>query len=75
MVTALQPRHQSTLKRQGVLKPNGLTRMVLPDETRIFLEAECLDIFTRMVNAQRPMQEILVSIYLSGMSAATEAGQ
>lgn len=69
----LTPRHHSALKRRGPLFPKGLSRTSLPDETRVFIEAETLDIYTRMVNAGCSLQQTLTAIFMSGMSAAHEA--
>lgn len=68
----LTPRHQSTLKRRSTA-PRGLNHALVPDETRVFIEAETLDIYTRMVNAGCSLQQTLTAIFLSGMSAAHEA--
>ena len=69
----LAPRHHSALKRRGPLSPRGLSRTSLPDEMRVFIETETLDIYTRMVNAGCSLQQTLTAIYLSGMSAGHEA--
>jgi hypothetical protein len=68
----LKPRHHSVLKRKTPQKP-GLAVMTLPDETRVMIEAECLDIFTRMSNSGMSLHQTLTAIFLSGMSAAKEA--
>ena len=68
----LTPRHRSTLKQQRTA-PRGLDCAVLPDETRVFIEAETLDIYTRMVNAGCSLQQTLTAVFLSGMSAANAA--
>lgn len=69
----LAPRHHSALKRKSPLRPSGLSCTLLPDETRMFIEAETLDIYARMVNAGCSLQQTLSAIYLSGMNAAMEA--
>jgi hypothetical protein len=37
------------------------------------IEAECLDIFTRMSNSGMSLHQTLTAIFLSGMSAAHNA--
>ena len=68
----LTPRHHSTLKRRSTA-PRGLSYALLPDETRVFIETETLDIYARMVNAGCSLQQTLTAIYLSGMNAAQES--
>jgi len=68
----LIPRHHSTLKRSRSSVPRGLTHASLPDDTRVFIESEVLDIYTRMVNAGCSLQQTLTAVFLSGMSAAKE---
>jgi hypothetical protein len=70
-VTALTPRHYSTLKRRS-FSPRGMTHTRIPDDIRILIESECLDIFTVMSNAGCSLHQTLTAIYLSGMSAAVE---
>ena len=72
-MTELRPRHHSTMKRRVPPIPTGLSRATLPDETRLMIETECLDIFTRMSNAGMSLQQTLTAIFLSGMSAAQES--
>jgi len=42
----------------------------IPADTRKFVEAEALSIFTTMTNAGASLQQTLLAVYLSGMSAA-----
>ena len=72
-IMALTPRHQSTLKRSRSMRPRGLDCASLPDETRVFIEHEVLDIYSRMVNAGCSLQQTLTAVFLSGMSAASAA--
>lgn len=74
MKAGLKPQLASTLRRRSQ-PPRGLSRTALPAETRIFIEAETLDIYTSMVNAGSSLQETLTAIFLSGMSAAHAAIQ
>jgi hypothetical protein len=74
-IMALTPRHQSTLKRSRSMKPRGLDCASLPDEVRVFIEHEVLDIYSRMVNAGCSLQQTLTAIYLSGMSVANEVSK
>ena len=71
-MTALTVRHNSTLKRRS-FAPRGMSHVRIPDDTRVLIESECLDIFTAMSNAGCSLHQTLTAIYLSGMSAATEA--
>ena len=64
--------HPSVYKRT-VLKPKGLAATNLPSDTRMFIEREALDIYTRMVNAGASLQATLAAVYMSGMSAANSA--
>lgn len=70
----LTPRHSSTLKRRSTA-PRGMGHMAIPDDTRVLIETETLDIYTRMVNAGCSLQQTLTAIFLSGMSAAQEVGK
>jgi hypothetical protein len=71
-MSALTPRHQSTLKRRS-FAPRGMANARIPDDTRVFIESECLSIFTTMSNAGCSLHQTLTAIYLSGMRAAMEA--
>jgi hypothetical protein len=73
-MTTLTPRHHSTLKRRS-FAPRGMSHTRIPDDTRILIETECLDIFTIMSNAGCSLHQTLTAIYLSGMSAAVEAAR
>jgi hypothetical protein len=55
------------------MRPRGLDCASLPDETRVFIEHEVLDIYSRMVNAGCSLQQTLTAVFLSGMSAASAA--
>lgn len=55
------------------MRPRGLDCASLPDETRVFIEHEVLDIYSRMVNAGCSLQQTLTAVFLSGMRAASAA--
>lgn len=71
-MTALKPLHFSLLKRRSV-SPRGMAVMQISHDSREFIEAECLDIYTTMVNSGASLQKTLSAIFLSGMSAAKAA--
>lgn len=70
-VPALHPIHQSVhlrwLQHGYKLRPIGMDSMPVTNEQREVLERVCLDIFTDMVNAGAPLQEILSAVYMSGV--------
>lgn len=69
---SLKPIHYSVKKRR-TFAPAGMSNMKIPDDTRTFIEGECLDIYTKMVNSGASLQTTLAAIFLSGMNAAQEA--
>ena len=69
---SLSALHPSVYKRTA-LKPKGLTSTNIPTDLRLFIEAEALDIYTRMVNSGASLQATLAAVYISGMSAANTA--
>lgn len=64
----LQPQHSSAINKD--IKPKGMDVTKIAPEARKFVEAEALSIFTSMTNAGASLQQTLLAIYLSGMSAA-----
>lgn len=69
---SLSTLHPSVYKRTA-LKPKGLTATNIPTDMRLFIETEALDIYTSMVNSGASLQATLLSVYMSGMSAANAA--
>ncbi len=55
--------------------PRGLERVELPSEMSEMLQNEAIDVFTASVNAGCSFQHALLSVFLSGMSAASEAAK
>ena len=45
----------------------------LEPETSAMIQKEAIEVFTAMVNSGRSFQHALQAVFLSGMSAATEA--
>ena len=72
-MTPLQAPHRSLTGRRG--RPRGLESTLLPDEARLMIETEALDIFTSMSNAGQPLSKTLAAIFLSGMNAANTVRQ
>ena len=69
----LKPQHHSVLRRQRVCRPRGLSSINMPPDTRMFVEAEAIDIFTTMANSGATFQQSLAAVFLSGMSAGHNA--
>ena len=55
--------------------PRGLERVELPSEMSEMLQSEAIEVFTASVNAGRSFQHALLSVFLSGMSMASEAAK
>lgn len=70
-MNALTAPHRSFVGKRA--QPKGLTATRLPDDVRLFIETEALEIFTSMSNAGQPLSKTLAAIFLSGMSAAQAA--
>lgn len=68
----LQPQHSSTIN--GKSKPKGMSVTKIESDSRKMIEEETLSIFTTMTNAGASLQQTLLAIYLSGMSAAYAVG-
>jgi hypothetical protein len=64
----LKTQHSSAINKN--IKPKGMDITKIPADTRKFVETEALAIFTSMTNAGASLQQSLLAIYLSGMSAA-----
>ena len=64
----LQTQHSTAINKN--IKPKGMDITNIPADARKFVEAETLSIFTSMTNAGASLQQTLLAIYLSGMSAA-----
>ena len=64
----LKTQHSTAINK--TIKPNGMDITKIPADTRKFVESEALSIFTSMTNAGASLQQTLLAIYLSGMSAA-----
>lgn len=54
-------------------KPQTMDRMRVPNELKSALTSQALEIFTVCCNAGQPIQEALLAVYLSGMSAGAGA--
>lgn len=67
----LQTQHSVAINKN--LKPKSMEVMKIDVDSRKFVEAEALSIFTAMTNAGASLQQTLLAIYLSGMSAAHQA--
>ena len=72
-MTALQAPHRSRVGKRS--QPKDLESTRLPDDVRMMVEQEALDIFTSMSNAGQPLSKTLVAIFLSGMNAAQTVRQ
>jgi hypothetical protein len=70
-MTALKAPHRSLVGKRK--QPKGLESTRLPDDARMMIEQEALDIFTSMSNAGQPLPKTLAAIFLSGMNAAHTA--
>jgi len=70
---SLNVQHSSTINNAILPKKMDMTR--IPAETRKFVEAEALSIFTSMTNAGASLQQTLVAVFLSGMNAAHSVGE
>jgi hypothetical protein len=72
-MTALQAPHRSRVGKRS--QPKGLESTRLPDDVRMMVEQEALDIFTSMSNAGQPLSKTLAAIFLSGMNASQTVRQ
>ena len=72
-MTALQAPHRSRVGKRS--QPKCLESTRLPDDVRMMVEQEALDIFTSMSNAGQPLSKTLAAIFLSGMNAAQTVRQ
>lgn len=70
-MSALTAPHRSLVGKRA--QPKGLESTRLPDDVRIMIESEALEIFTSMSNAGQPLCKTLAAIFLSGMAAAAIA--
>ena len=64
----LETQHSSGINK--TIRPKGMDITKIPSDTRKFVEAEALSIFTTMTNAGASLQQTLLAVYLSGMRAA-----
>jgi hypothetical protein len=72
-MTALQAPHRSRVGKRS--QPKDLESTRLPDDVRMMVEQEALDIFTSMSNAGQPLSKTLAAIFLSGMNVAQTVRQ
>lgn len=72
-MSALKAPHRSLVGKRA--QPGGLESTRLPDDARLMIEQEALDIFTSMSNAGQPLPKTLAAIFLSGMNAAQAVRQ
>ena len=70
-MSALTAPHRSLVGKRA--QPKGLSSAMLPDDVRLFIETQALEIFTEMSNAGQPLSKTLAAIFLSGMNAAQAA--
>ena len=71
MTAPLQAPHRNLVGKRG--RPRNLESTRLPDDVRLMIEQEALDIFTSMSNAGQSLSKTLAAIFLSGMNAAHAA--
>jgi len=72
-MTSLQAPHKSRAGKRT--QPKGLNSVRLPDDIRLMVEQEALDIFVSMSNAGQPLPKTLAAIFISGMNAAQTVSQ
>jgi len=72
-MTPLKAPHRSLVGKSA--RPTGLESIQLPDDLRLMIEQEALEIFTSMSNAGKSLPKTLAAIFLSGMNAANTVRQ
>lgn len=63
----------NTRRAYSARRPSKLERITLPPEMSEMIQKESIEVFTEMVNAGQSFQHALMAVFLSGMSAASEA--
>lgn len=72
MDNAIHPQHQSMLGKRKT--PRRMTKTVLPEDQREFLDRYAIEIFTDCVNSGQTFQASLAAVYLSGLQNGLELG-